>query len=42
MGGSQAILEPEQSIGGMLKVLHGLGDADNGKFYEYSGVEIGW
>lgn len=42
MGGSGAILEPNHSIGGMLKVLHGLSDADNGKFFEYSGVEVGW
>lgn len=42
MGGSGAILEPEESIGGMLKVFNGLSDADNGKFFEYSGVEVGW
>ena len=42
MGGDGAILEPETSIGGMLKVLHGLKDADNGKFFEYSGEEVGW
>lgn len=42
MGGVGAILEPEESIRGMLKVLHGLTGAENGKFFEYSGAEVGW
>lgn len=42
MGGEGAMLEPEVSIGGMLKVVHGLGDGDNGKFYTYTGEEVKW
>lgn len=33
MGGPRAILEQKDSIGGMLKVLHGLKGEDNGKFF---------
>ncbi|KAK0355135.1 hypothetical protein LTR91_013698 [Friedmanniomyces endolithicus] len=36
MGGEGAILEPKESIGGMLKAIHGLGEGDNGKFYTYT------
>jgi len=42
MGGSGAILEPEVSIGGMLKTVHGLSEADNGKFYTYTGEQVPW
>lgn len=42
MGGEGAVLEPEVSIGGMLKVLHGLKDGDNGKFFTYTGEEVKW
>jgi len=42
MGGEGAILEPEESIGGMLKAIHGLGEEDNGKFYTYTGKEVPW
>lgn len=42
MGGQGAFLEPEESIAGMLKVLHGLGDADNGAFYHYNGARKPW
>lgn len=42
MGGEGAILEPEESIGGMLKCIHGLGDESNGKFYTYTGKEVPW
>jgi len=31
MGGEGAILEPKESIGGMLKAIHGLGEGDNGR-----------
>ncbi|KAK0938778.1 hypothetical protein LTR48_004741 [Friedmanniomyces endolithicus] len=40
MGGEGAILEPKESIGGMLKAIHGLGEGDNGKFYTYTGKEV--
>ncbi|KAJ9622604.1 hypothetical protein H2203_006252 [Taxawa tesnikishii (nom. ined.)] len=42
MGGEGAVLEPEESIGGMLKCIHGLGKDDNGKFYTYTGKEVPW
>jgi len=42
MGGEGAILEPKESIGGMLKAIHGLGEGDNGKFYTYTGKEVPW
>lgn len=42
MGGEGAVLEPEDSIGGMIKVLHGLKDGDNGKFFCYSGEQVPW
>ncbi|KAB5572159.1 hypothetical protein GE09DRAFT_659869 [Coniochaeta sp. 2T2.1] len=42
MGGDGAILEAKDSIGGMLKVLHGLRSEDNGKFFTYNGSEVPW
>ncbi|GAB7364300.1 hypothetical protein MBLNU230_g4845t1 [Neophaeotheca triangularis] len=42
MGGEAAALSPEESVGGILKCLHGLREADNGKFFTYTGEEMGW
>lgn len=42
MGGDGAILEPEESIGGMLKTVRGLKEGDNGKFFTYDGSEVPW
>lgn len=42
MGGEGAIMEPKDSIGGMLKVLHGLKGQDNGKFFHSDGSEVPW
>jgi len=42
MGGDGAMLEPDVSISGMLKVLHALEDKDNGKFYSYDGSTVEW
>jgi len=42
MGGEGAVLEPHESIGGMLKVLHGLKDEDTAKFYQYDGTTKPW
>lgn len=42
MGGDGAILTPEESIGGMLKVLDGLVEKDNGKFFNYDGSAGEW
>jgi len=42
MGGSDATLEQDESIGGMLKCLKGLGVKDSGKFYDHDGEEKAW
>jgi hypothetical protein len=42
MGGEGAVLEPHESIGGMLKVLHGLSSEDTGSFYQYNGEKVPW
>lgn len=42
MGGEGAVLEPEESIGGMLKAIHGLGKEETAKFYQYDGTECPW
>lgn len=42
MGGDGAVLEPEESIGGMLKIVKGLKEGDNGKFFTYDGSEVPW
>lgn len=42
MGGEGALLEPSESIGGMLQVLHKLTAEDTGCFYHYSGEKIPW
>ena len=42
MGGEGAVLMPEESIGGMLRCVHGLKGEDNGKFYTYTGEEVPW
>ncbi|GAB7354509.1 hypothetical protein MBLNU459_g4977t1 [Dothideomycetes sp. NU459] len=42
MGGEDAVLEPEESISGVLKTIHGLGDKDYAKYYRYDGEEVPW
>jgi hypothetical protein len=42
LGGDGVMLEPHESVGGMLKVLHGLKDEDSTKFFHYSGEQIPW
>lgn len=42
MGGSSAPVTPEQSIGGMIKVIDALTRESNGKFYDYTGKELPW
>ena len=42
MGGSSAPVTPKESIGGMIKVIDGLTQAANGKFYDYTGKELPW
>ena len=42
MGGEQAPLTPEKSVGGLRKVIAGLGSGDSGKFLYYDGSTIPW
>ncbi|EGO60022.1 hypothetical protein NEUTE1DRAFT_116732 [Neurospora tetrasperma FGSC 2508] len=42
MGGDGAMLSPEESVAGQLKVLQGLKDEDNGKFFNYRGENVPW
>ena len=46
MGGEGAMLEPEVSIGGMLRTIERVGgqegEGDSGKFYTYTGEEVPW
>lgn len=42
MGGEGAILEPEVSISGMLKAIHGLKENETAKFFQYDGQECPW
>ena len=42
VGGEGAILEKEESIGGMVKCLKGLKSGDSGKFFTYDGSEKPW
>jgi len=42
MGGEGAVLEPEESISGMLKTIHALKESDTAKFYTYDGSEVPW
>jgi NAD(P)-dependent dehydrogenase (short-subunit alcohol dehydrogenase family) len=42
MGGEQAPLTPEKSVGGLRKVIAGLGRGDSGKFLSHDGSAIPW
>jgi NAD(P)-dependent dehydrogenase (short-subunit alcohol dehydrogenase family) len=42
MGGSQALLAPEESVAGLRRVIAGLSKADTGRFYNYDGSPIPW
>jgi NAD(P)-dependent dehydrogenase (short-subunit alcohol dehydrogenase family) len=42
MGGSNAPLEPEESVSGMRRVIEGLGPQDSGEFFDYSGTRVPW
>ena len=42
MGGSNAELEPEESIRALRKVIAGLKPEDSGKFFTYTGEELPW
>ena len=42
LGGPSAVLVPEESISGMLRVISGLREEDSGKFFTYSGDIKAW
>ncbi len=42
MGGPNALISPQQSVAGMLKILLNLGWQDSGRFLAYDGKEIAW
>ena len=42
VGGEGAVLEKDESTGGMLKCLKGLKLEDSGKFFAYNGKEKAW
>lgn len=42
MGGAGAILEPEESVSGIVKVVTALTPADSGKFFRYNGTQHPW
>jgi len=42
MGGPNALITPQQSVAGMLKVILNLGWQDSGRFLAYDGAEIEW
>jgi NAD(P)-dependent dehydrogenase (short-subunit alcohol dehydrogenase family) len=42
MGGPSATYSPEESVGGLIKVIEGLGPEDNGRFYDFQGEPIPW
>ncbi len=42
MGGSGALLAPEESVAGLRRVIAGLTKADSGRFYNYDGSPIPW
>src|SRR5260221_83967 len=42
MGGAGALLDPEQSVAGLRRVIAGLAKADSGRFYNYDGSPIPW
>jgi NAD(P)-dependent dehydrogenase (short-subunit alcohol dehydrogenase family) len=42
MGGKEAMVEPEDSVGGMLEVVKGLRRDDSGKFFKFDGSLAPW
>ncbi|PKS12308.1 hypothetical protein jhhlp_001608 [Lomentospora prolificans] len=42
LGGPNAPLEPHESVSGILKVIGGLTEDDNGSFYLYDGTQKPW
>lgn len=42
MGGPSASVPVGESVAGLLRVIDGLGPADSGRFFDFSGQEIAW
>lgn len=42
MGGKEGLLEPHDSVAGILKVITSATVADSGKYLRYNGEEIPW
>ncbi|KAK4202767.1 hypothetical protein QBC40DRAFT_168369 [Triangularia verruculosa] len=42
MGGKNAIYEPSESVGNMLKILHSLEQSNNGEYFHHSGRRVPW
>jgi NAD(P)-dependent dehydrogenase (short-subunit alcohol dehydrogenase family) len=42
MGGPNAKLSPEESVGAMRRLIAKLGPEDSGRFYSYDGREYPW
>ena len=42
MGGPDANLSPEESVGGILKTLAGLAPGDTGGYFNYDGTRLDW
>lgn len=42
MGGSNAQLEPRESVAGIIKVITSATKEDSGKYLRYNGEQIPW
>lgn len=42
MGGENAVLKPEESVAGIIKVITNATTADSGKYLRQTGEEIPW
>lgn len=42
MGGPQGLIDPPESVAGILKVFEGLSDKDCGRFLKFNGDELPW
>jgi NAD(P)-dependent dehydrogenase (short-subunit alcohol dehydrogenase family) len=42
MGGPNATITPQESVGALRRLIAGLGAKDSGKFYHYDGSEYPW
>ncbi len=42
MGGPSAIVSPQQSVGGMRRIIDGATPSHSGRFFSYDGQEVPW